>query len=190
MKTIATPQRVYTDINNCNAEIIALQTLVADDPAQENIDALNEKLSDLETLEAELATYGDTELTQEEIAQKQVDEAASIEQKLSAVLPDYRYQRENGGVIYMGKHIQTDRETRANWIGILINAQANPNYQVLWKTMDNSFVTYTAQQAIGAALTASAHVQKCFMAEAAVNYEQFETEQQIKDAFETAYQGA
>jgi hypothetical protein len=104
-------------------------------------------------------------------------------------LPAYRYKREVGGVSYLGKTIQTDRETRANWIGILINAQSDPAYTTPWKTADGSFVTYNAAEAIGAALAVSGHVQKCFLAEETVaeSLSSYTTEAQIEEAFEEAY---
>jgi len=106
-------------------------------------------------------------------------------------LTAYRYEKEVSGVSYLGKTIQTDRETRANWIGILINAQANPSYTTPWKTSDGSFVTYDSTQAIGAALAASEHVQKCFAAEQIVseNLGNYTTAEQIKTAFNKAYGG-
>lgn len=113
------------------------------------------------------------------------DDGVSGVQTLAA----YRYEKEVGGVSYLGKTIQTDRETRANWIGILINAQGNASYTTPWKTADGSFVTYNAEQAIGAALTVSVHVQNCFLAEEAVtqDLENYTTAEQIKTAFDEAY---
>lgn len=104
-------------------------------------------------------------------------------------LSDYRYLIEVGGVQYLGKIIQTDRETRANWIGILIQAQSNPDYTVDWKTSDGSFVTYSANQSIQAALTVSAHVQKSFDAEKSVALvlDQYDSTAQIKSAFDSTF---
>lgn len=115
------------------------------------------------------------------------DDGVSGSQTLAA----YRFEKEVGGVSYLGKTIQTDRETRANWIGILINAQGNPSYTTPWKTADGSFVTYDATQSIGAALAVSGHVQNCFLAEEAVtqDLENYTTAEQIKTAFDTAYGG-
>lgn len=80
-------------------------------------------------------------------------------------LSAHRFAVENGGVVYGDKLIQTDRETRANWLGILLQAQQNPAYTVEWKTSDGSFVKYDAAGAIGAALAVSNFVQKCFVVE-------------------------
>lgn len=106
-----------------------------------------------------------------------------------AELSSQRYAVEVGGVNYLGKKIQTDRQTRANWIAILIEAQSNPAYAVTWKTMDDSFAEYNAQQCIEAALTVSAHVQKCFVAEAQVSetINNYNTGDAIKTAFLAAY---
>lgn len=105
-------------------------------------------------------------------------------------LAAHRFSREVAGVPYRGKTIQTDRETRANWIGILISAQSTPSYSVVWKTMDGSFDTYSAAQAVGAALTVSAYVQKCFAVEAvltaSIDNGYLTTEDQVTAAFDLA----
>lgn len=128
-------------------------------------------------------------MTAQEIAIRQAEEAAWHASQLAKYIPEYRYKREVGGVEYLGKMIQTDRETRANWIGILINAQSNPAYTVRWKTIDGSFVEYDSIQAQSAALAVSSHVQKCFDAEDAIKGQSFETYEQIEAAFEAAYSG-
>ncbi len=129
-------------------------------------------------------------LTQEEIEAREQEVSANQAATVAAHLPQYRFKREVGGVEYLGKTIQTDRETRANWIGILINAQSNPSYTVTWKTSDNSFAVYNAQEAIGAGLTVSGHVQKCFDAEAAIEGNTYNTIAEVEAAFESAYEGA
>lgn len=127
------------------------------------------------------------DLTQDEINERQTDEGLYQTAKVAKHIIDYRYQREVGGVSYLGKTIQTDRESRANWIGILINAQANPNYTVAWKTSDGSFAEYDANEAIGAALAVSAHVQKCFDAEAEMAGQTFADVRSVEDAFDSLY---
>lgn len=128
-------------------------------------------------------------MTEAEIAERQAEETQAQENTLNGYLPQYRFKREVGGVSYLGKTIQTDRETRANWIGILINAQSNPAYTVTWKTSDGSFAHYSANEAIGAALKVSDHVQKCFDAESQLENESFNNKNQIEAAFEQAYLG-
>lgn len=126
-------------------------------------------------------------MTPEEISFRQAEEAAHIEKLVRNHILQFRYQREVGGVPYLGKTIQTDRETRANWIGILINAQSDPNYTVTWKTMDGSFAVYNAAEAVDAALTVSGHVQKCFDAESAISGQTFESIEAVEAAFNEAY---
>lgn len=118
--------------------------------------------------------------------QAEIDELNDL---LISQLAGIRYDKEVGGVDYLGKAIQTDRETRANWIGILISAQGDANYTVKWKTIDNSFVEYDANQAIGAALTVSGHVQKCFAAEEYVknNIASYDDYDAVAAAFNTAF---
>ena len=125
-------------------------------------------------------------LTPQDIAARQVEEQQFHRTSIKKALDQYRWEKEVGGIEYLGKRIQTDRETRANWIGVLINAQNDPNYTVTWKTMDG-FTTYNAQEAIGAALTASAHVQKCFKAEASIDPENYNSISDLKLAFDEAY---
>lgn len=81
------------------------------------------------------------------------------------LLAEHRYEVECGGTEFLTKRIQTDRESRSNWLGILMQAQMDPNYTVEWKAADGSFVLYNAQQAMGAAFAVSNHVKKCFKAE-------------------------
>jgi hypothetical protein len=128
-------------------------------------------------------------MTEQEIAERQAEEAQARDNALNGYLPQYRFKREVGGVLYLGKTIQTDRETRANWIGILINAQANANYTVAWKTSDGSFAEYDASEAIGAALAVSDHVQKCFDAEAEMAGQTFLSQTDVETAFENYYSG-
>ena len=128
-------------------------------------------------------------LTQDEINERQADEGLYQASKVAKHIIDYRYQREVGGVSYLGKTIQTDRESRANWIGMLINAQSNANYTVAWKTSDGSFAEYDASEAIGAALAVSAHVQKCFDAEAEMAGQTFLSQTDVETAFENYYSG-
>lgn len=129
------------------------------------------------------------DLTQDEINERQTEAGLYQADKVAKHIIDYRYKREVGGVYYLGKTIQTDRESRANWIGVLINAQANPNYTVAWKTSDGSFAEYDANEAIGAALAVSAHVQKCFDAEAKMAGQTFLSQTDVETAFENYYSG-
>lgn len=129
------------------------------------------------------------DLTQDEINERQSEDGLYQAAKVAKHVIDYRYQREVGGVSYLGKTIQTDRESRANWIGILINAQANAAYTVAWKTSDGSFSKYDANEAIGAALAVSDHVKKCFDAEEKMSGQTFLSETDVETAFENYYLG-
>ena len=129
------------------------------------------------------------DLSQDEINERQADDSLYQEAKVAKHITDYRYQREVAGVSYLGKTIQTDRESRANWIGILINAQANPAYTVAWKTSDGSFAHYDANEAIGAALAVSDHVKKCFDAEEKMTGQTFLSQEDVETAFENHYLG-
>lgn len=129
------------------------------------------------------------DLSQDEINERQADESFYQAAKVAKHITDYRYQREVAGVSYLGKTIQTDRESRANWIGVLINAQANPAYTVAWKTSDGSFAHYDANEAIGAALAVSDHVKKCFDAEEKMTGQTFLSQEDVETAFENHYLG-
>ena len=109
-----------------------------------------------------------------------------------AILADYRYEKEEGGYIHSdGKTYQTHRESRADWLGALIQAQSNPAFTVEWKTADGSFKTLNALDVITIATAGFAHIGKCFETEEAIRsgIDTYTTEQQIKDAFDTAYAG-
>lgn len=123
------------------------------------------------------------DLTPQEIAARQAEEAANNTTALAAHLPAYRYQKENGGITVGGVTIQTDIATRTNLLG----AKAL-NTSIKWKT-PNGFVTLTAQQISDIANAVGLHVQKCFDAEATVleDIANYTTKQEIEDAFDTAY---
>ena len=122
-------------------------------------------------------------MTQEEITARQAEEAAWAVSRLAAVLPAYRYERENGGLTINGVTIPTDIATRTNLLGA-----KELGTSIQWKTV-NGFVTLTAQQISDIATAVGQHVQKCFSAEATVqaNIGNYTTEQQIMDAFDAAY---
>jgi hypothetical protein len=123
----------------------------------------------------------EVEMTQEEIAARQAEEAAANTAKLQAHLPAYRYQRENEGITVSGVTIPTDIATRTNLLGA--KALGTP---IKWKTA-NGFVDLTAEQVSAIATAVGQHVQKCFDAEAAVDPSQYTTTAQIEAAFDAAY---
>ncbi len=107
----------------------------------------------------------------------------------AASLAAYRYQQENAGVMHDGRRLQTHRDARADWIGVYIQASVNPSYTVQWKTMDGTFTDFNAEEAKTAALAVQAHVQKCFLAEAAVlaYADTLTTAEQVTTAFDTEF---
>lgn len=123
------------------------------------------------------------QMTQEEITARQAEETASVASRLAASLPAYRYIKENGGLTINGVAIPTDIPTRTNLLGA-----KELNTSIQWKTV-NGFVTLTAQQVSDIATAVGQHVQKCFAAEATVlaDIANYDTEQEIKDAFDAAY---
>ncbi len=90
----------------------------------------------------------------------------------SQPLPDYpaliaarRYEAETAGIDLMGMHIDTARDSQALITGATVQAMLDPNYSLRWKTVAG-FVDLTAEQIIGVATAARAHVQACFNREA------------------------
>lgn len=85
--------------------------------------------------------------------------------KALSTLADIRWQHEVGGTMLGDWPIQTDRETRANYLAGVLTGQTDPTFEAQWKLMDGNFVTFSAetfQQAMGAVLT---HVADCFAVE-------------------------
>lgn len=110
--------------------------------------------------------------------------------QLTKYLAEYRYEQESGGYTYTdGNRYQTHRESRADWLGVLIQAQANPLFTVKWKHMGNEIITLDAVTAIDIATKIGEHVGKCFAAEGVVkaNINSYQTQEEVRNAFDTAY---
>lgn len=129
------------------------------------------------------------DLTPEETAVRQAEEAAFLARRITDALPAYRYEIENVGLDMGSILIQTDQFTRTNLIGARIRATEDPTYSVKWKTTAG-FVTLDAATIIAVADAVAAHVQKCFDAEAAITGQTFESIDAMKAAFDEAYEGA
>lgn len=109
---------------------------------------------------------------------------------LTKYLAEYRYEQESGGYTYTdGNRYQTHRESRADWLGVLIQAQANPLFTVKWKHMGDDLITLDAVTAIDIATKIGEHVGKCFAAEGVVkaNINSYQTQEEVRNAFDTAY---
>ncbi|NIQ11956.1 MAG: DUF4376 domain-containing protein, partial [Gammaproteobacteria bacterium] len=103
-----------------------------------------------------------------------------------AILASYRYEREIEGITTNGAEIRTDRETQAVLLGARTKAKEDSNYTTMWKAV-NGFVELTAPEIIAVADAVHDHVQKCFNAESVVDLNACETEEEIKAAFDAAY---
>lgn len=64
--------------------------------------------------------------------------------------------------------MQTSRETRANYIYAMLQAQADPTFTVTWKAIDESFVTMTAPIIQQVTVMVGAHVQASYLREEAL----------------------
>lgn len=93
--------------------------------------------------------------------------AAEAEQRkqLTQQIADRRWQAEVAGIDVGGMHIDTGRDSQALITGATVQAMLDPNYALRWKT-PSGFVDLTAEQIIGVATAARAHVQACFDREA------------------------
>ena len=91
--------------------------------------------------------------------------AAARTVKLAA-LADYRWQRETGGMVFMGFPLATDGTSQTKYIGAAMAAQIDPALVIHWKCADGSFVSIDAAAILGIAQAVRAHVQACFDREA------------------------
>ena len=82
-----------------------------------------------------------------------------------ALIASRRYDAETAGIDLNGMHIDTGRDSQALITGATVQAMLDPNYSLRWKTVAG-FVDLTAEQIIGVATAARAHVQACFNREA------------------------
>lgn len=123
------------------------------------------------------------DLTLEEIAARQAEEAATKTAAIANHLPAYRWQVENGGITINGVTVQTDANSRANILGA-----KELGISIKWKTPDG-FVTLTAEQVAGIATAVGMHIQKCFEVEAALFGQTFESIEALETAFNEAMEG-
>ena len=97
----------------------------------------------------------------EEIAAAKSAQREQITQQIA----DRRWQAEVAGIDIGGMRIDTGRDSQALITGATVQAMLDPNYSLRWKT-PSGFVDLTAEQIIGVATAARAHVQACFDREA------------------------
>lgn len=129
------------------------------------------------------------QMSEAEIAGRQAEEAAYAAGKLAKVLPAYRDQKINGGITVSGVFIATAESDRTLINGAVTRAllDANDTKTYPYYPTGGGTVTLTNAQykAIGAAI--AAHVQKCLDVSESLDVSNYTTEQQIKDAFDAAY---
>ena len=82
-----------------------------------------------------------------------------------ALIASRRYDAETAGIDLNGMRIDTGRDSQALITGATVQAMLDPAYSLRWKT-PAGFVDLTAEQIIGVARAARAHVQACFDREA------------------------
>lgn len=82
-----------------------------------------------------------------------------------ASIASRRYDAETAGIDLMGMHIDTGRDSQALITGATVQAMLDSSYALRWKT-PAGFVDLTAEQIIGVATAARAHVQAAFNREA------------------------
>lgn len=97
----------------------------------------------------------------EEIAEHKAQRRREMAQQIA----DRRWQAEVAGITVNGMAVATDRDSQALITGATVQAMLDPNYSLRWKTVAG-FVDLTAEQIIGVATAARAHVQACFNREA------------------------
>ncbi|QGA57780.1 DUF4376 domain-containing protein [Brucella sp. 2280] len=87
-------------------------------------------------------------------------------------LKDYtanaRWQKEVGGINYMGMPISTDDRSKVMISGARVAAEADPNFTTQWKGADGSFATLDAATIFAISTAVSDHVSNCFALESHV----------------------
>ena len=86
-------------------------------------------------------------------------------------LADIRWNKETQGIIYANSVFDTDNQSKVNYIGALLNAQANPSYTVIWKAKEASnnepkFITLNASDIITIVGSGMHYISECFNREA------------------------
>lgn len=110
------------------------------------------------------------DLTTEEQAAYDAAQTAhqqGAQQRALSALARHRYKVETGGITVNGLTVLTDDRSKLMINGALAAATQNPSFTTKWKT-PTGFVTVNATQIAGIATAVSAHVAKCFDAEATV----------------------
>lgn len=101
------------------------------------------------------------EFTAEELAEREQQQRDELAQQIAT----RRWQAEVAGIDIGGLRIDTGRDSQALITGATVQAMLDPSYALRWKTPDG-FVDLAAEQIIGVATAARAHVQACFNREA------------------------
>lgn len=98
-------------------------------------------------------------------AETVVDNRAKEAEQIRNEIADRRWRAEVAGIDVGGMHIDTGRDSQALITGATVQAMLDSSYALRWKT-PAGFVDLTAEQIIGVATAARAHVQACFNREA------------------------
>jgi len=106
-------------------------------------------------------TWEVRDFTADELAERELQQR----EQMTQLIADRRWQAEVAGIDVGGMHIDTGRDSQALITGATVQAMLDPNYSLRWKT-STGFVDLTAEQIIGVATAARAHVQACFNREA------------------------
>lgn len=142
---------------------------------------------------AELALLGEQDMDANEIYERQLDEAAAEAQMVLddradriAHLAQVRSDAVDAGFDFGGVRILCDIKSTTYLTAARLEAMADPEYSVNWKTPDG-FVVLSAAVIIAATTTARQFVQKCFDVEAELLPEVEDDTLFTKAAIETAF---
>ena len=111
---------------------------------------------------------------------------------LKSILATYRWEVETAGIVYGGLPIRTDDRSKLLIEGAYAKALDENDPAILKKFKGPAgFVTIDNATLIAVSLEVATHVQKCFEAEADIDGQidalTVTTDQEVKDAFDTAY---
>ena len=127
-------------------------------------------------------------LTDDEVAEVNSIQATARQESLKEYLASYRWQRETEGVVVGDIRFWTARETRSTWNRLISKAENDSTFvQPVYKAMNGTFTNVAAATIIEADNKGLEHITKCFIAEAQLENQIFNSKEELEAAFDAAY---
>jgi hypothetical protein len=93
-------------------------------------------------------------LTQRPLEDVRAEKIAELAQALTLA--------QDAGTEFEGHVFATDNESQLKFMGILLGAMMDPNYEIDFKTLDRQYVRLTHAQVVQLCMAVKAHVTACF----------------------------